>query len=161
MSAKIAMYPGSFDPVTFGHIDIIKRASKVFDKVIVAVAHKSAKISLFSVEERVGMLKRAIKGLKNVTIDDFDGFTVDYAKKHGCKVIIRSIRMISDFEYEFQLALMNRKLADDIETIFMMPSNSYLYISSKLIKEVASLGSDIDNFAPGFVAKMVKERLSK
>lgn len=161
ISSKIAIYPGSFDPVTLGHIDIIKRASKTFEKLIVAVAHKSPKISLFSVDERVAMLKRATKSLKNVVIDDFDGLTMDYAKKHGSKIVIRGIRMISDFEYEFQLALMNRKLANDVETIFMMPSESFLYISSKLIKEAASLGADVSNFVPDFVAAEIRKRFSR
>ena len=158
---KIVVYPGAFDPVTYGHIDIIKRASKIFDKVIVAVAHNQEKAALFSVEERVSMLKDSIKGMKNVAIDDFEGLVVDYVKDVGANVIIRGLRMISDFEYEFQMALTNRKLADKIETIFMMPHESYSYISSKLIKEAASLGADVSNFIPKKVRNLLMERLKR
>ena len=146
--AKIAIYPGTFDPVTYGHIDLIQRASRIFDKVIVAVAHSKSKGVLFSVEERVAMLKDAVKGIKNVVIDDFDGLVVKYVKKQGANVMIRGLRMLSDFEYEFQMALTNRKLAGDIETIFMMPHEDYSFISSKLIKEAASLGADLKCFLP-------------
>lgn len=159
LSSKIAIYPGSFDPVTYGHIDIIDRASKVFDKLIIAVAHNTEKVTLFTVQERLEMLKRATRHLKNIAIDDFNGLTVDYARNHKSKVIIRGIRMISDFEYEFQLALMNRNLSKNIETIFMMPSESSLYISSKLIKEAAALGADVKRFVPDFVAKEIEKRI--
>lgn len=145
---RTAIYPGTFDPVTYGHIDLIRRASKIFDKVIVAVAHNKSKGVLFSVEERVAMLQDAVKGIPNIIIDDFDGLVVAYAKKRGSNVMIRGLRMISDFEYEFQMALTNRKLAGDIETIFMMPHEDYSYVSSKLIKEAASLGADVSKFIP-------------
>jgi len=158
---KIAIYPGTFDPVTFGHIDLIERASKIFDKVIVAVAHNKSKGVLFSVEERVDMLEDAVKGMKNVTIDDFNGLVVDYVRRNGANVMIRGLRMLSDFEYEFQMALTNRKLAGDIETIFMMPHEDYSYISSKLIKEAASFGADLKNFIPKKVAGALKEKLGK
>ena len=158
---KIAIYPGTFDPVTFGHIDLIERASKIFDKVIVAVAHNKSKGVLFSVEERVDMLEDAVKGMKNVTIDDFNGLVVDYVRRNGANVMIRGLRMLSDFEYEFQMALTNRKLAGDIETIFMMPHEDYSYISSKLIKETASFGADLKNFIPKKVAGALKEKLGK
>ncbi|MCM8790369.1 MAG: pantetheine-phosphate adenylyltransferase [Candidatus Omnitrophica bacterium] len=151
-TGKTAVYPGTFDPVTYGHIDLIKRASRIFGKVIVAVAHNAQKGVLFSVEERVSMLKDAVKGIKNVTVDDFDGLVVDYVKSQGSHVMIRGLRMLSDFEYEFQMALTNRKLADDIETIFMMPHEDYSYVSSRLLKEAASLGADLKNFVPEKVA---------
>jgi pantetheine-phosphate adenylyltransferase len=158
-TGKTAVYPGTFDPVTYGHIDLIERASKIFGKVIVAVAHNKSKGILFSVEERVAMLKDAVKGMKNVIIDDFDGLVIEYVKKQGSHVMIRGLRMLSDFEYEFQMALTNRKLAGDIETIFMMPHEDYSYVSSKLIKETASYGADLKNFVPEKVEKALKEKL--
>jgi pantetheine-phosphate adenylyltransferase len=156
-----AIYPGSFDPVTYGHIDIIKRALEIFSEVIVAVAHNPEKKPLFSVQERVRMLKRATSGLKGVIVDDFDTLVVDYARKQKVKVLIRGLRMISDFEYEFQMALTNRKLAPDIETIFLMPQESYSYISSKLLKEAVYLGADLSCFVPDFAEKALKEKLNK
>lgn len=156
---KIAVYPGTFDPITNGHIDIIKRASKLFDDVYVAVADNPAKEPLFSVEERVQMVKKSIKGIKNVAVEDFSGLVIDYVHKKKSIVVIRGLRMISDFEYEFQMALTNRKLAGDIETIFMMPSENYSYLSSKLIKETAYLGAHISSFVPKFVEKQLKRKL--
>jgi len=156
---KIAVYPGSFDPVTYGHMDIIKRALKIFDKVIVAVAHNAEKDPLFIVSERVAFLKKALKGIKRVEVDDFRCLVVKYVKKKKATVVVRGLRMISDFEYEFQMALTNRKLSSDVETIFMMPSESYSYLSSKLIKEAASLGADLKAFVPRFVEKKIKEKL--
>ena len=161
MKPKIAVYPGTFDPVTYGHIDLIKRATKIFDKVIVAVADNPSKGTLFSVEERVSMLKESVKGMKAVVVDDFDGLVVDYVKRSGANVMIRGLRMLSDFEYEFQMALTNRKLRGEIETIFMMPHESYSYISSKLIKEAASLGADMRNFVPAKVQKRLKEKFNR
>ncbi|MFA5090923.1 MAG: pantetheine-phosphate adenylyltransferase [Candidatus Omnitrophota bacterium] len=154
-----AIYPGTFDPVTFGHIDLIKRAQEVFSEVIVAVAHNPHKNPIFNVKERVGMLKKAVTGLPGVEVDDFDGLVIDYARRHKAKVLIRGLRMISDFEYEFQMALTNRKLAPDIETIFLMPQESYSYLSSKLLKEAVSLGADASHFVPDFVEKALKEKL--
>ena len=156
---KIAIYPGSFDPVTYGHLDIIKRALKIFDKVIVTVAHNAEKEPLFDVKERVSMLKRSLKGIKRVEVDDFRGLIVDYVRRKKSTVVIRGLRMISDFEYEFQMALTNRKLCKEVETIFMMPSESYSYLSSKLIKEAASLGADLKYFVPSFIEKGLKEKL--
>lgn len=156
---NIAVYPGTFDPVTYGHIDIVKRAAKIFDKVIVAVAHNDQKSPLFTSEERVIMVKDAVKSLKNVIVDDFDCLAVDYVKSRGARVMIRGLRMISDFEYEFQMALTNRKLSEGIETIFMMPNESYSYISSKLIKEAASLGADVKKFIPKKVQVLLKKKL--
>lgn len=156
---KVAIYPGSFDPVTYGHLDIIKRALKIFDKVIVAIAHSTDKKPLFDVSERVVLLKRALKGVKRVEVDDFKGLVVDYVRKNKSNVVIRGLRMISDFEYEFQMALTNRKLSSSVETIFMMPSESFSYLSSKLIKEAASLGADLKAFVPRFVEKAIKREL--
>lgn len=161
MSRYRAVYPGSFDPITYGHIDIIKRAAKVFDEVIVAVAHNLDKRPLFSVRERVEMLKRATHGITNVKIDDFNALAVDYVKKKGINVIIRGIRMISDFEYEFQMALTNRKLNSSIETIFMMPNEAYSYVSSKLIKEAAALGANLKDFVPSFVEKRLLKKIRR
>jgi pantetheine-phosphate adenylyltransferase len=160
-SSKIAIYPGTFDPVTYGHIDLIKRASRIFDKVIVSVAHNKSKGVLFSVAERVSMLEDAVREIKNVEIDHFEGLVVDYVKRSGSRVMIRGLRMLSDFEYEFQMALTNRKLADNIETIFMMPHEDYSYISSKLIKEAASLGADVSNFLPKKTEMALRKKLKK
>jgi len=158
--SRIAVYPGTFDPVTYGHIDIIKRAAKIYDKVIVAVAHNEDKGPLFSVEERVSMLKDSVRPIKNVVVDDFNGLVVDYVRSVGSRVMIRGLRMISDFESEFQMALTNRKLSGDIETIFMMPNESYSYISSKLMKEAARLGADVKNFIPKKVQILLKKKLT-
>ncbi|MBI4982987.1 MAG: pantetheine-phosphate adenylyltransferase [Candidatus Omnitrophica bacterium] len=158
---QIAIYPGTFDPVTYGHIDIIKRAQEVFSEVIVAVAHNPHKKPLFDVGERVALLKKATKDFKSVEVCDFNGLVVDFAHKRKAKVLIRGLRMLSDFEYEFQMALTNRKISPDIETIFMMPQESYSYLSSKLLKEVASMGADISSFVPDFVEAALKSKLGK
>ncbi|HTL70952.1 MAG TPA: pantetheine-phosphate adenylyltransferase [Candidatus Eisenbacteria bacterium] len=153
------VYPGTFDPVTFGHIDLIRRAVGVFDEVIVAVAHHSVdKSPLFSVPERVELLKRAVRGMRGVTVEDFEGLVVDYARRRGATAMVRGLRMLSDFEYEFQMALTNRKLAADIETIFLMPHESYSYISSRHVKEVAVLKGDIRAFAPKYVVDAVRKK---
>lgn len=157
---KTAVYPGTFDPVTYGHIDIIKRAAKLYDEVIVAVAANKAKGPLFDTKDRVSMLKQATKGLSKVKIDTFDQLMVDYVQSKKANVIIRGLRMISDFEYEFQMALTNRKLNKNIEIIFMMPNESYSFLSSKLIKEVAELGADLKEFVPSFVEKKLKKVLA-
>ena len=158
--SRIAVYPGTFDPVTYGHIDIIKRAARIYDKVVVAVAHNEDKNPLFSVEERVSMLKDSVRPLKNVIVDNFNGLVVDYVERKGSRIMIRGLRMISDFESEFQMALTNRKLSEDIETIFMMPNESYSYISSKLMKEAAKLGADVKNFIPKKVQVLLKKKLA-
>jgi len=155
------IYPGSFDPVTYGHIDLIKRAVEVFGEVIVALAHNPQKSPLFSVEERLKMLKEATKGIDGVIIEDFDGLVVDYARKKNTHVIVRGLRMISDFEYEFQMALTNRRLAKEIEVIFLMPSEQFSFLSSKLLKEAASLGADLSSFVPPFVEDALKKRLKR
>lgn len=156
---KKAIYPGTFDPITFGHIDLIKRAQEIFPEVIVAVAHNPHKKPLFSLEERVAMLKKVTAKLKRVRVEDFSGLVVDYAHKHKINVLVRGLRMISDFEYEFQMALTNRKLAPDVETIFLMPQESFSYLSSKLLKEAAFLGADLSSFVPDFVEKALKNKL--
>ena len=158
---NLIVYPGSFDPVTYGHIDVIKRALRFSRHLIVAVAYNLGKEPMFSVEERVAMLKKATKGLKGITVESFKGLAVEYVKSKGVKVMIRGLRMISDFEYEFQMALTNRRLEPLVETIFMMPNEEHSYISSKLIKEAASLGADIRSFVPEFVQKAVKDKLKK
>ncbi|MBU0503444.1 MAG: pantetheine-phosphate adenylyltransferase [Candidatus Omnitrophota bacterium] len=154
-----AIYPGSFDPVTLGHIDIIKRAKEIFPELIVAVAHNPQKKPLFSVSERVRMLKKATALIKGVKVTDFSGLVVDYARRQKVNVLIRGLRMISDFEYEFQMALTNRKIAGSIETIFLMPNESYSYISSKLLKEVGFMGGDLSCFVPPYVEKAMKIKL--
>lgn len=158
---NVAVYIGSFDPLTFGHIDLINRALRIFDEVIVAVAETTGKVCLFSVKERVEMLARAVEGLSRIKVDSFKGLAVDYVSKQKTSVLIRGLRMISDFEYEFQMALTNRKLNEKIETIFMMPSEAYSYLSSRLIKEAASLGADVRYFVPDFIADKLKARLNK
>lgn len=154
-----AIYPGSFDPITYGHLDIIKRALKIFQEVIVAVANDSSKKTLFSLDERVKLIKQVTKDLDGVSVEKFKGLVVDYAHRKKIGVIIRGLRMLSDFEYEFQMALTNRKLSPDIETIYLMPSESYSYISSKLLKEAASLGADISNFVPKLIEDALKSKL--
>jgi len=154
-----AIYPGTFDPVTYGHIDLIKRAKETFSEVLVAVALNPYKKPLFSLKERVAMLKKATADLKGVEVVEFDGLVVDFARKNKSKVLIRGLRMVSDFEYEFQMALTNRRLASDIETIFLMPQESYSYLSATLLKEAASLGADLSSFVPDFVEKALKEKL--
>lgn len=156
-----AIYPGTFDPITYGHIDLIKRALGVFSEVVVAVAHNPEKKPLFSVKERIEMVKEATKDLDNVIIEDFNSLVVDFARSRKISVIIRGLRMLSDFEYEFQMALTNRRLAPDVETIFLMPSESYSYLSSRLLKETASLGADLSNFVPNLVENKLKEKFKK
>ncbi len=156
---KKAIYPGSFDPLTFGHLDVLDRAVKIFDKVIIAVAKNPDKAPLFTLEERCEMILQATRGNPKVEVDAFDGLLVKYAARKGASVVLRGVRALTDFEYEFQMALTNRKLANDIETIFMMPSESYSYFSSRMIKEVARLGGDITNFVPKAVAKRLLERI--
>ena len=162
-SKRVGVYPGTFDPVTYGHIDLIERALGIFDEVVVAVASQhSEKHPLFSTQERLAYLKRATsKWASRVKVIPFDGLVVDFARKCGAKTMIRGVRMISDFEYEFQMALTNRKLASDIETIFLMPHESYAYLSSRFIKEIARLGGDIHAFVPPFVENALSRKFSK
>lgn len=157
--ASFAVYPGSFDPVTYGHLDLIERALRIFDTITVAIAKQGGKEPLFTPKERVEMMRRATRSLKGVDVDVFDGLFVDYVQKKKATVVIRGLRMISDFEYEFQMALTNRKLNPKIETIFLMPSENYAYLSSRLIKEAAQLGGRVSDFVPPFVEKRLKEKL--
>ena len=159
MKKTRAIYPGTFDPVTYGHIDLITRARTIFDEVVVAVAPNPGKGPLFSVEERVALLRRATRSMRGVVIDQFDSLVVDYVRRNRCRVMIRGLRMLSDFEYEFQMALTNRKLSEDVETIFMMPSEAYAYISARLIKEAAALGANLSAFVPPFVAQALQQKL--
>lgn len=159
--AKAAIYPGSFDPVTNGHLDIIQRAARVFDRVIVAVADNTTKSALFTISERVEMLKQVTKGIKNVEVDTFDSLIIEYARLKKINVLIRGLRMTSDFDYEFQIALTNRRLAEDIETVFLMPSENVSFVSSSILKEVASLKADISSFVPKIVERRLKDRLCK
>jgi pantetheine-phosphate adenylyltransferase len=154
-----AVYPGTFDPVTYGHIDLIKRARKIFDEVIVAVAHNPSKGPLFSVEERVRFLEKATRAMPGVVIDHFDSLAVEYVRQKRARIMIRGLRMLSDFEYEFQMALTNRKLSDDVETIFMMPAESYAYISARLLKEAGAFGADLAAFVPPFVVDALRRKL--
>lgn len=160
MMKQRAIYPGSFDPVTFGHLDLIQRALSLFDEVLVVIAVNSDKSNLFTIEERMDMMRRALKGVKRVKVESFKGLTVDFAKKNKANVLIRGLRAISDFDYEFQMALTNRKLARKIDTVFLMPSESYFYVSSRLIKEIASHQGDISSYVPAFVKDKVIEKLS-
>ncbi len=145
---RIAVYPGSFDPITNGHIDIIRRSSRTFDKVYVAVLVNSAKKPLFSIEQRMEWIKKVTAGLDNVEVDTFSGLLVDYMREKGAGIIIKGLRAVSDFEYEFQMALMNHKLSKDIETLFMMTSAKYQYLSSSIVKEVARHGGCLDGLVP-------------
>lgn len=156
----VAVYPGSFDPITNGHIDLVERTLRVFDRVIVAIAINPAKdSSLFSTGERVEMIQEVFKDLgKRVRADSFEGLLVNYAERVGAQVIIRGLRAISDFEYEFQMAMMNRELKPNIETLFMMTGESYFYVSSRLVKEIVSLGGDVAAFVPKNVLKKLKQK---
>jgi pantetheine-phosphate adenylyltransferase len=154
----IIIYPGSFDPLTNGRLDLIARASKLFDKLVVAVLRHDAKRSLFAVEERVRMIREASGQFPNVTVDSFDGLLVDYAQTKKARFILRGIRAVSDYEYELQMALMNRKLNPNIETVFMLPAAAYSYLSSRLVKEVLSLGGDVHDLVPPLVEKRLKAK---
>lgn len=158
---KIAIYPGSFDPVTKGHIDILERASKMFDKVIIAVLKNNDKKSLIPVEDRVNLIKEAVKEIKNASVDSFDGLTVEYARKKGAKFLIRGLRAVSDFEYEMQLSQANMSIAPDIGTVFLITKPKYNFISSGIVKEIASYGEDISKFAPNCVVEYLKRNNKK
>ena len=153
------IYPGSFDPLTNGHLDVIKRATKLFDRVIVAVAESSDKTPFFTLAERKRMLVKVVKDIPNVTTMSFPGLLVDFAAKEKACAIIRGLRVISDFEFEFQMALMNRRLKERIETVFMMPRGKYIYLSSSLVKEVARLGGEVSAFVPETVNQSLRKKL--
>ena len=155
---KVAIYPGSFDPITYGHIDIIERALGIFDKVIVAIAHNADKLALFTIEERLDMTKTLFKDTPNVFVDSFKGLLVEYVAKTNAKVILRGLRATSDFEYEFHMASMNRSLNAHLDTLFMMTGKDYFFVSSRTIKEVASLGGAVEGLVPDLVVKQLKEK---
>lgn len=158
MKPILAIYPGSFDPVTNGHLDLIERGAKIFGRLVVAVLHNQDKLPLFSVGERIEMLREVTRPWSNVEIDVFDGLLVEYAQRRGAQVLLRGIRAISDYEYELQMALMNRKLAPGIETVFMMPAEAYSYLSSRLVKEVFHLGGDISKLVPSLVIERLRAK---
>ena len=158
---KIAVYPGSFDPVTNGHLDVIERSAAVFDKVIVGVLDNAAKKPLFTVQEREEMLKKVTSGIKNVEVHSFSGLLVDFMKQFDSAVIIKGLRTISDFEYEFQMALLNKTLSPTVETFFMMTDSRYSYISSSMVKEVARWGGSIDEFVPYDIMEEIKRKMSE
>ena len=156
---RTAIYPGSFDPLTNGHLDVIQRAARLFDRVIVAVAENDSKHPLFTLAERVALVKQAVTKLPNVQTDSFDGLLVEYVAARQAQAIVRGLRAVSDFEFEFQLALMNRKLDEKIETIFMMPKDTYTFLSSRIVKEIARLGGDVRPFVPVHVQLALKKKL--
>jgi pantetheine-phosphate adenylyltransferase len=155
---KIAVYPGSFDPITNGHLDIIRRGAQMFDRVIVAVAINVEKTPLFSIQERVALAQEAVKGFKNVTVDEFGGLLVSYARRKRATVVVRGLRAVSDFEFEFQLALMNRKLDPRIETIFLMTKDEYTFISSRQVKGICRMGGKVSDFVPRGVERAMKRK---
>lgn len=155
----IVIYPGSFDPITYGHLDIIDRCSKKFDTVIVSVLNNKSKKNMFTIEERVELLERVLEKYDNVEVDTFSGLLVDYTKEKGCTTMIRGLRAVSDFEYEMQMALVNKKLEDDIETLFMVASGKYAYLSSSIVKEVAMFGGNISCFVPPLIEVALKEKI--
>ena len=158
---KRAIYPGSFDPVTNGHLDVVERARKLFDEVIVAVAHNDEKEPLFSLEERLDLLQQTVGKIDNIQISQFDGLLIEFALEQNATAVIRGLRAVSDFEFEFQMALMNRKLRDSVETIFLMPKEEYTYLSSRLVKEIARLGGDVSKFVPSVVATALGKKFKK
>lgn len=157
---RTVIYPGSFDPLTNGHLDLIQRATKLFDRVIVAVARSEGKNPLFTQDERVQMVARAVRGLPHVEAETFDGLLIEYVERRSAQAVIRGLRAVSDFEFEFQLALMNRKLNERIETIFMMPKDTYTFLSSRIVKEIAALGGDVSAFVPAHVRTALSAKLA-
>lgn len=155
---RIAVYPGTFDPITNGHIDIIERGHQIFDEVIVAIAKSSDKSPLFSVDERMKMINAATKKFKNLRVESFEGLLISYVRNAGAKVIIRGLRAVSDFEYEFQMAITNRKLYEDVDTVFLMSTVKYSYLSSSIVKEVAQYGGKMDGMVPAVVSKCLKTK---
>ena len=155
---NIAIYPGSFDPLTNGHVDIIQRGSKLFDRIVIAILLNIEKSPLFTVKERVEIAREVFQEYPNVEVDTFDGLLVEYARRKGASVIVRGLRAISDFEYEMQMALMNRHLNPDVETVFMMPAETYTYVSSRLVKEVVALGGSVKNLVPALVESRLREK---
>jgi pantetheine-phosphate adenylyltransferase len=158
---RTVIYPGSFDPLTNGHLDVIQRATKLFDRVIVAVAQSESKHPLFTQEERVKMVEQAVRDWSNVETEAFKGLLIEYVERRGAQAVIRGLRAVSDFEFEFQLALMNRKLNERVETIFMMPKDTYTFLSSRIVKEIANLGGDVSAFVPKHVQSALAGKLSR
>lgn len=158
---KRALYPGTFDPFTNGHLDIVQRAVALFDEVIVTIARNSSKKPLFSTEERIEMIREATSSLESVQVESFEGLLVNYAREKNARVVIRGLRMISDFEFEFQMALMNRKLDEEIATVFLMPDERYTYLSSSIVREIAQLGGDCSPFVPPNIKKRLKDKYSQ
>lgn len=157
---RIAVCPGSFDPITNGHLDVIQRSARLFDRVVVGIAASEAKGPLFTLAERIELVRASVAHLPNVDADAFSGLLVDYVIGHGARVVVRGLRAVSDFEFEFQLALMNRKLNEEVETLFMMPRETYTFLSSRLVKEIATLGGDVTEFVPPPVLTALKNRLT-
>jgi len=158
---RISIYAGTFDPITLGHLDLIQRAAHIFDRIVIAVAERPSKTTMFSMEERCKMVREATKTLKNVKVQPFSGLLVDFARKHDIHVLVRGLRAYSDFEYEFQMALTNRQLAPDVETLFLMPKETHSYLSSSVVREVAELGGDIHGFVPPCVVRHIGNRFGK
>ena len=158
MNEIVAIYPGSFDPLTNGHVDIIQRGSRLFDRIVVAVLVNLEKAPLFTEAERVSIARDVFHDWANVEVDTFDGLLVDYARRRKASVIVRGLRAVSDFEYELQMALMNRRLNDDVETVFMMPAEPYTYVSSRLVKEVVALGGSVHGLVPDLVERRLREK---
>ncbi|MFC1452447.1 pantetheine-phosphate adenylyltransferase [Verrucomicrobiota bacterium] len=156
---NLVIYPGTFDPMTLGHLDLVERGSEMFERLLIAVAVDSPKTTLFTVEERVAMAREVVGCLPNVEVDPFRGLLVDYARERGARVLLRGLRAYSDFESEFQMALINRKLAPEIETLFMMPKETHSYLSSNAVKQVAGLGGNVGEFVPPAVARMLRLKL--
>jgi pantetheine-phosphate adenylyltransferase len=156
-----AIYPGSFDPVTNGHLDVVERARKLFDEVIVAVAHNDEKQPFFTLEERLDFLRQTVGKIDSVRVAQFEGLLVEFAVNEKASAVIRGLRAVSDFEFEFQMALMNRKLEDAVETIFLMPKEEYTYLSSRLVREIARLGGDVSKFVPSMVAAALKKKFER
>ncbi len=161
MKQQIAIYPGTFDPITNGHIDVVERATELFSRVIVLVARNTSKTPLFTAEERTDMIREVFRNKRTIAVDMFDGLLVDYARRHGAGVIVRGLRAMSDFEYEFQLALTNRKLDRSIDTVFLVPHEKYTYLNSTIVREVARLGGDIGDFVPGSVRRRLIRKLKE
>jgi len=157
---RLAICPGSFDPITNGHLDVIQRAARLFDRVIVAVAASEPKGPLFTLPERLDLVRRAVGHLPNVEAESFAGLLVDYVRQRGAQAVVRGLRAVSDFEFEFQLALMNRKLCEQVETIFMMPRETYTFLSSRLVKEISAFGGDVSDFVPAPVLEALRRRWS-
>jgi pantetheine-phosphate adenylyltransferase len=156
MKLRPAIYPGSFDPITYGHIDVVNRAAAMFPRLIILVARNPVKAPMFSDIDRIAMIREVFRGRKNITVDGFDGLLVDYARQTRATAIIRGLRAVSDFEYEFQMALMNRKLYRNIDTVFLAPDERYTYLNSSIVREVARLGGNIDDFVPPVVRKRLR-----